>query len=451
MSKKGKKLYVTFVDFKKAFDSVRHDKLIEYIRSQGIKGKFFAALSAMYKSLLSCIRVNGQLSDFFECPVGVRQGCVLSPTLFSMFINQLANHMNERGRHGVQLLPDIMEIFILLFADDVALLSTTPAGLQHQLNILQTCCDDMQLSVNIGKTKVMVFRKGGFLAKREQWFYKGTKLEVVNKYCYLGFNFTTKISTKMGTEHLVTKGKRAVVQLNKAFNRYKEMNAKAFFKIFDAKIQPILLYSSEIWGLNRLEHIEKIHMMACKRFLGVPVRTPNKMVLGDLGRYPLYVNSCMNTLRYWLKLLHMDPNRLPYNAYQMLLQLDRNGKECWATKIREILCETGFNIVWLQQGVGDVKAFLRVFKQRLVDMFTQEWFGTIRDRERYENYRSFKSIFEKEKYLHFINTYCFRVAVTQTRFNVLPLNNNVYRYSDNIQEKACPFCKTTVENEAHFY
>eukprot|EP00745_Piridium_sociabile_P025181 TRINITY_DN39889_c0_g1_i10.p1 TRINITY_DN39889_c0_g1~~TRINITY_DN39889_c0_g1_i10.p1 ORF type:complete len:335 (-),score=31.35 TRINITY_DN39889_c0_g1_i10:148-1152(-) len=143
MSRKGRKLYVAFVDFKKAFDSVRHDRLLECIRNEGVKGKFFASLSAMYESLLSCIRVNGHLSEYFECPVGVRQGCVLSPTLFSLFINQLANDMCERGKHGIQLLPDIMDICILLFADDVVLLSATPSGLQHQLNILQSCCDKM--------------------------------------------------------------------------------------------------------------------------------------------------------------------------------------------------------------------------------------------------------------------------------------------------------------------
>jgi hypothetical protein len=181
MSRKGRKLYVAFVDFKKAFDSVRHDRLLECIRNEGVKGKCCASLSAMYESLLSCIRVNGHLSEYFECPVGVRQGCVLSPTLFSLFINQLANDMCERGKHGIQLLPDIMEIFILLFADDVVLLSATPSGLQHQLNILQSCCDKMKLSVNIDKTKVMVFRKGGFLGKHECWFYNGSKLEVVNK------------------------------------------------------------------------------------------------------------------------------------------------------------------------------------------------------------------------------------------------------------------------------
>ena len=55
----------------------------------------------------------------------------------------------------------------------------------------------------------MVFRKGGFLGKKEQWFYEGKKLEVVNRYCYLGFTFSTKLSSKAGTEHLVAKGKKS--------------------------------------------------------------------------------------------------------------------------------------------------------------------------------------------------------------------------------------------------
>ena len=137
-----------------------------------------------------------------------------------------------------------------------------------------------------------------------------------------------------------------MIQLNRAFQKYKEMDAVTFFKIVDVKIQPILLYASEIWGLDRLDHIEKVHMMGCKRFLGVPTRTPNKMIYGDLGRYPLYVNSYSNCLRYRLKLLQMGPDRLPCQAYQMLLELDKSGKNCWVSSVREILCATGFNIVW---------------------------------------------------------------------------------------------------------
>ena len=205
LRKKGQKLYVAFADFRKAFDSVRHDKLLYCSRNQEIKGKCFGALSAMYNSLLSCIRANCKYSEFFECPVGVRQGCVLSPSLFSLFINQLENHVTAKGRHGIQLVPGVMELFILLFADDVALL-WTPTGLQNQLDCLKTCCQEMKMEVNKDKTKIMVFRKEGFLAKHEKWFYNETRLEVVNNYCYIGFSFTTKLSCKQGT---AAKGKKS--------------------------------------------------------------------------------------------------------------------------------------------------------------------------------------------------------------------------------------------------
>ena len=450
MHMKGRKLYVAFVDFKKAFDSVRHDKLLQCLISQGVRGKFLASLKSMYESLLSCVRTNCEFSDVFECPVGVRQGCVLSPTLFSMFINQLADHMDVNGKDGVEMLPDIMELFILLFADDVALLSTSANGLQNQLDVLHLCCDNMKLTVNIDKTKIMVFRKGGHLGRQEKWFFGGKRLDVVNDYCYLGFNFTTKLSTKRGTEHLATKGKKGFFQLNKVLLKYKEMSSIAFFKIFDAKIQPMMLYSSEIWGLHTLDHLEKVHMLACKRFLGVPIKTPNKMVYGDLGRYPLHIISCVNVLRYWFRLLHMDKERLTYKAYQMLLDLDMSGKHCWVSKIREILCFTGFNFVWLHQGVGNVKLFLREFKQKLIDFFIQEWSGSIRDSNRFDSYRTFKTVFEKDKYISDMNERCFRVAISQFRFNELPLNNNLYRYSEVNQFKMCPFCKNQIEDEHHF-
>ena len=109
----------------------------------------------------------------------------------------------------MQLLPTLIEIFILLFADDVALVSTTPAGLQSQLDSLKISCSGLGLNVNKGKTKIMVFRKGGFLSRREKWFYDGEEIEVVNR-CYLGFTFTTLLSVNIGTEHLVSRAKRAL-------------------------------------------------------------------------------------------------------------------------------------------------------------------------------------------------------------------------------------------------
>ena len=170
-------------------------------------------------------------------PLYVRQGCVLNPTIFSLFINQLASYITETGRHGIQLLSGLFELFILLFADDVALLPTIPCGLQNQLKSLKACCDRLHMEVNRDKTKVMAFRKGGFLSKHEKWYYDGAEMEGVNKYHYLGFAFMTTLSVKQGADHLVSKGKKAVFTLCTPFETCREMTKETFFKIFDSKIQ----------------------------------------------------------------------------------------------------------------------------------------------------------------------------------------------------------------------
>ena len=450
LCRKGRKLYVAFVDFKKAFDNVHHSKLLETLQREGISGKFFCTLKSMYEQLKSCVRVGGKLTDFFECHKGVRQGCVLSPSLFSLFINRLAEHISESGRHGIQLLPGLMELFILLFADDVTLIATTPSGLQNQLNCLKVCCEELKLEVNIEKTKIMVFRKGGFLSNFEKWNFNGVNLEVVNEYCYLGFVFTTMLSCKNGTNHLVSKGKKAVFNLNRLLQQLKTISVDTFFKIFDAKVQSILLYSSEVWGMNRLDSIEKVHLQACKHFLGVPSCTPNKMIYCELGRYPLYINSAVRTLKYWLRIIQLSPNRLPNQAYHMLLGLDNMGKQTWASCIRQMLSNCGFYYVWFQHNVGNVKMFLKEFKTRLQDIFKQELFSTLRDKTRYNLFRSFKTDFSRESYLLDIDVYYFRTALSLLRMGVLPINNNLFRFSDNIQFRNCPLCIDKLENEYHF-
>ena len=104
------------------------------------------------------------------------------------------------------------------------------------------------------------------------------------------------------------------------------MTKETFFKGFNSKIQSVLLYSSEIWGLHRLDSIERVHLMACKRYLGVPIRTPNKMVYGELGRFPLFVASYVRCVKYWFRLLQMEHTR-HNQAYRMLISLVENGKK----------------------------------------------------------------------------------------------------------------------------
>ena len=82
--------FVSFIDFHKAFDSVCRNILWEKLeRSFHIKGRFLHILKQMYENVSSCVRVDDDNSDWFTINSGVKQGCVLSPTLFDMFINDL--------------------------------------------------------------------------------------------------------------------------------------------------------------------------------------------------------------------------------------------------------------------------------------------------------------------------------------------------------------------------
>ena len=93
--------------------------------------------------------------------------------MFSFFINELAIEVSKTGKHGIQLIPGTTEIFLLLFADDVILLSNTIVGLQNQLDSLKREPDRLYLTVNLEKTNIMV------------WMYGNTIVKVTNAYKFL--------------------------------------------------------------------------------------------------------------------------------------------------------------------------------------------------------------------------------------------------------------------------
>ena len=138
-------------------------------------------------------------------------------------------------------------------------------------------------------------------------------------------------------------------------------------------MQPIALYGSEIWGIEYGDIVEKAHLFALKRFLGVDRRTPNELVYGEMGRYNISINANVRCISYWLKLTRMNAERLPYKAYRMLYALDESGKKTWTTIVKDFLFRYGFGFVWINQGVGCINGFLKVFKQRLKDCRLQAW------------------------------------------------------------------------------
>ena len=95
---KGLSTYCCFVDFAKAFDSVNYPCLWYKLLSVGVHGKILHVIQNMYSNLASCVRVNGRLTDWFQQTAEVRPGDTLVPTLFAIYINNLAIEVKAQIR-----------------------------------------------------------------------------------------------------------------------------------------------------------------------------------------------------------------------------------------------------------------------------------------------------------------------------------------------------------------
>ena len=126
-------------------------------------------------------------------------------------------------------------------------MSTTPAGLQRQLNALQLFCEQRQLGGNLAKTKVVTF---GSRARCQAFTFNGIKVERVQSYNYLGFEFNATKKLNHGVSKLVSAANKAVLAMNRRCAFLNISDPKQRCKLFDGLGLPILSYASEVWAVN---------------------------------------------------------------------------------------------------------------------------------------------------------------------------------------------------------
>ena len=152
------KLYTCFIDFKKAFDSVWHAGLFYKLLHYKIGGRFYDLIKNLYSKTKCSIKCADKRTEFFNYQTGVRQGCILSPMLFNLYLNEIPFLLDREDTDSITL-SNGSKLNCLLYADDLVLVSHSAKGLQKALSILAKYCNDWLLSVNPKKTKVVIFQK----------------------------------------------------------------------------------------------------------------------------------------------------------------------------------------------------------------------------------------------------------------------------------------------------
>ena len=147
----------------------------------------------------------------------------------------------------------------------------------------------------------------------------------------------------------------------------------------------------------------------------------------------------------------MDEHRLPFKAYRMLFDLDVKGKKNWVTQIRTCLYEHGFGYVWLNQGVENLKQFINIFRQRLVDCHWQRWNYHVQNSNRFNMYRQFIGSHDVKPYLKLdIDVHVKRI-MAKFRLGVSDVNVHKFRYrAHSNNDLTCPLCNESIEDEVHF-
>jgi len=440
------------VDMRRVFDGINRSFLWHKLAKLGIKGKMLQISRSMYESVRCKIKHCDKFTDFLDIKIGLKQGCVCSPIYYAMFVEDLELYLQNSTTSGLSI--DDVTLMLLMYADDMAILAETPEDLQASLNSLHEYCCKWDLQVNTDKTKVMVFRKRGQLHSNEKWYYNGQLLETVNDFNYLGVVLNYTGSFNLNQSMLIGKGLKALNVLLYNLQKF-NLKPKICCQLFDAFVASILNYSCVVWGAVKSKDIERVHLKFCKRILNVKLSASNAAVYGELGRYPLYINRYCQIVKYWTKVTTTE-NCILSSAYSCALSDCNNGKRNWASSVKNILCSNGFGDVWEQPSLALSKSFIPLFKQRLVDMYTQDWNGSVQTSSVLSLYSYCKDTFAYEQYLDKVKNKVARSLLTKLRISAHRLRLETGRYGRSRidrSERTCTVCSNQaneIEDEYHF-
>ena len=338
-------LYIAFVDFEKAFDSLHRDSLWKILRSYGFPTKIVNIIQALYNNFECKVIHDNKLTEPFEVKTGVKQGCILSPTLFSLAVDWIMRRTLGNRKTGIQwTLTSVLED--LDYADDISLLSGRYQDIQDKTETLSVTSRSVGLKISERKTQVL--RKNTRI--KDAVTVNNTPLGEVAEFVYLGSKVTAAGDCTTEINARISKAGQAFGMLR---NIWKSTNLSIGTKIriFKSNVMSVLLYGSECWKTtSMIEQKLEVFQNKCLRRI-LKVFWPNVIRNDDLlERTRMYKISDNIRDRRWRWLGHvyrMSADAIPRTALRWTPQGKRNRgrpKETWRRTMEKELKSKGLTL-----------------------------------------------------------------------------------------------------------
>lgn len=257
-------LFHNFIDFKKAFDRVWHDGLWHVLRGFNIEEGLVQTMQALYAHSSSAVLLNNKIGDFFQTTVGVRQGCLLSPILFNLYLERIM--IDTLHDHHTSISIGGRPICNLRFADDIDLMGGSNQELQDLTNSLANSASAYGMEISSEKSKIMVNSTSSTPANITM---NGKTLEEVASFKYLGATLTkdgtctAEVRIRLGT------ATSAMARLSRVWRS--NISFKSKFRLYKSLVVSVLLYGCETWTLlaDMERRLQAFETKCLRRLLGI--------------------------------------------------------------------------------------------------------------------------------------------------------------------------------------
>ena len=326
-------LHLLFIDLTKAFDTVNRAALWEILRKLGCPPRFVQIIRSFHDGMLGRIIENGAASDPFPVSNGVKQGCVLAPTLFSLLFAQMLAAALSQTEAGVKIHYRTDGNFFnlrrlksrtkvtratvrdFLFADDCALAAHSEEDLQKLADCFATAAKMFGLTVSIKKTEVLRQLAPNTTRPPANISMDGNSLKNVDTFKYLGSCINSAANLDDEIQCRISRASQAFGRLHTRVWHERGISVKTKLSVYKAVVLPSLLYGCETWTCYR-RHIKKLdqfHLRCIRKIVGVSWKdfVPNQEILrrAELSGIEAMLSSAQ--LRWTGHMLRMDDRRLP--------------------------------------------------------------------------------------------------------------------------------------------